>query len=344
MNSQLASAQKRKMQRHRQYRTRAHTHTHIELYTSSSGALSAEDNRCPCRRTAVLPQQPEVWAAGQKFIWLLKLFKTRTIKDKSVSLIKICSDSSRFQLWKRLIFSRPKVHWLCKAAGLDRSEVSEFLRIRLEKAHTRVVYNRHCLRRAMLQQCFICIFRKLLQISWRLQAIKDKTFPLFPDGFGKEDINVTLHPCSACVTVSRPLQFVSVWSDSDWDVLMLNNPKICIVSAPHPPAPWLSRAGRLIPARPGPTRPSQLRDFQTQHQPRLLSGLLEQNGFIAGFTAAIGSVISGPLLSQASVTKLISWQTSTHRSMCWHTQQITMTKCGEFRSWHRVFVPSSISV
>lgn len=102
---------------------------------------------------------------------------------------------------------------------------------------------------------------------------------------------------------------------------MLNNLKICIVSAPHPPAPWLSRAGRLIPARPGPaqpgpTQPSQLRDFQTQHQPRLLSGLLEQNGFIAGFTAAIGSVISGPLLSQASVTKLISWQTSTHRSMC----------------------------
>lgn len=35
--------------------THSITHAHIERYTSSSDALSAENNRCPCRRTAVLP-------------------------------------------------------------------------------------------------------------------------------------------------------------------------------------------------------------------------------------------------------------------------------------------------
>lgn len=83
---------------------------------------------------------------------------------------------------------------------------------------------------------------------------------------------------------------------------------------------WLwGSAEQVASSRPGLAQPSQLRDFQTQHQPRLLSGLLEQNGFIAGFTAVVGSVISGPLLSQGSVTKLISWQTGTQKNVLTHT-------------------------
>lgn len=51
--------------------------------------------------------------------------------------------------------------------------------------------------------------------------------------------------------------------------------------------------------------PSRLMDFQSQRQPKLLSGLLEQNGCCRG--AALGSVVSVCFFVSATfVTKLIS--------------------------------------
>lgn len=115
----------------------------------------------------------------------------------------------------------------------------------------------------------------------------------FPMPAGYQQLNVSPFPkliwtnwykhhiasSSAHCTVSRPLQFVSVCSDFDWEtwcwtiwrsVLFLLLSHQLSGSAQHFVS---SQAG---PTPPGPARPSQLMDFQTQHQPRLLSGLLEQ--------------------------------------------------------------------
>lgn len=83
-------------------------------------------------------------------------------------------------------------------------------------------------------------------------------------------------------------------------------------SFPHPLIAYLSQL--LISAW-----PSWLMDFQTAHQPNLLSGLLERNGFTV--TVALHNWLSNSclLLSQTSVTKLISFQTSTNTYMLTQT-------------------------
>lgn len=67
---------------------------------------------------------------------------------------------------------------------------------------------------------------------------------------------------------------------------------------PHPLAVQLS--GLLVSV--WPRRPM---DFQTQHQPKLLSGLLEQNGNSVAEVLRLAHSFLSLLLSQASLPNLI---------------------------------------